>query len=85
MSDPFISLPLNDRKITVILLMSSSLNSRGNLIKRNSFTPPVPLLPDKSSNGNIDTKSTRNHDFIYFIAIGLYSLISWNVCGCLNA
>ena len=76
MSLPLISLPLNDFKISVILFMSSSLNSRGILTRRSSFVPLLFLFPDNNSNGNIETISIRNHDFIYFYAIGLYSLIS---------
>ena len=85
MSLPFIYFPLNDLKISVILFMSSSLNSRGILTKRSSFVPLLFLLPDNISKGNIDNTSIKNHDFIYFYAIGLYSLISKKVCGCLYA
>ena len=76
MSLPLISFPLNDLKISVILFMSSSLNSLGILTRRNSFIPLLFLFPDNNSNGNIEITSTKNHDFKYFYAIGLYSLIS---------
>ncbi len=66
MSLPFISFPRNDLKISVILFISRSLNSLGILIRRSSFVPLLFLLPDNNSNGNIESKSIKNHDFKYF-------------------